>query len=382
MINANLFWMFLGPIACAVALFFLLPRFFTGRDSVKKALICSAIGLVLGCSVLTGAFYLGKGAKTHDTEIWNGEVTSKARTHGEYTESYQCNCRTVTSGSGKNQTTSTVCDTCYREHYTVSWDCSSNIGGFHIDGADWLNQAVYLLPDPGRYTVIQKGDPVSKNHWYTNYIKAVPETLFRPASDSLKQQFAGQIPAYPISIYDLYHVDRVIPVGVNMPNVHEWNVKLSEALKTLGPAKQANAVIVVTKSVDPNYFYALQDAWLNGKKNDIIIVIGAPEFPGKAAWVNIMALTDQDIFKIKLRDDILALDSLTADSVIGALTKNTNETFKRKRMRDFAYLDAEIDPPMWLMVLAEGLVFAGFGGFLFFCSKQSSRSSYRGYRRY
>jgi hypothetical protein len=187
--------------------------------------------------------------------------------------------------------------------------------------------------------------------------------LFRPVAQSLKEKYEAQIPEYPDNVYDFYRVDRVLPIGVSVPNLREWNQKLSQALKTLGPAKQANAVIIITKSADPNYYYALQDAWVNGKKNDVVLVIGAPDFPAKATWVRVMAFTQDRIFQVKLRDDVLVLDSLSADAVIGALSSEISATFKRKHMHDFAYLDAEIDPPFWMMQLCLAALAASYIGF-------------------
>lgn len=364
MINTSLLWLFLFPVFLTFAGIFIIPKI-TGNPDRLVALSLGAIGLLISVIILTGAFYAGKGIKTSDTEIWNGQITSKARVHGSYVRSYSCHCHNVSSGSGKNQSSHEECDTCYEDHFTVKWGCASNVGDFTIDSADLTSRAVYLLPDPNRYTTIKVGDPASTSHFYTNYIKAVPESLFRPLEGSLKTQFAGMIPAYPGNVYDFYKVDRVLPVGVSIPNLQEWNDKLSVVLKTLGPAKQANVVIVVVKSNDPNYFYALQDAWLNGKKNDIVVTIGAPDFPKKAAWVNVMALAQDAIFQVKMRDDILALDDLTADSVITAIGKETSATFKRKRMRDFEYLDAEIDPPTWIMIVAMIVVFLLYAGGLF-----------------
>ena len=368
MINVELLWYMLLPVFMAGSLFLILPRLSnqtTLLDSAKLA----GIFLVASLLVLAIAFYAGKGVKTHDTEIWNGEVVSKERVHGSYVETYQCNCRTVTTGSGNNQSSTTVCDTCYRDHYTVHWGCHSNVRDFTIAAEDWTNSGVYLLPDPARYTLIKKGDPVAAEKSYTNYIKAVPETLFRPLSASMRAQYAPSIPAYPINVYDFYHVDRVLGVGVSIPDVRYWNAKLSDTLKRLGPQKQANVVIVVTK-LDPNYFYALQDAWLNGKKNDIVVVIGAPNFPSKAEWVNVMALSQDATFQVKLRDDILALNELRADDVINTIEQETTASFKRKHMRDFAYLDAEIDPPGWVMGITVGLIFTGFGVLLWFVYQQ------------
>lgn len=362
MINADLLWYLLVPVFLSAFTIFILHKCVPAITWIES--IGAAVGgLLISALIISASFYAGKGSKTSDTQILNGEVLSKERVHGSYIESYQCNCHTVTSGSGNNASSHTECDTCYRNHYTVNWNCNANIGKFTIDSKDWTNTGVYFLPDPNRYIIINKGDPVSKRQNYTNYIKAVPETLFRPLESSLKQRFINQIPSYPIEIYDYYHIDRVFGVGVNIPSIKNWNAKLATALKKLGPQKQANVVIVITKTDDPSYFYALQDSWLGGKKNDIVVVIGSPEFPNKATWVNVMALSQDNIFQVKLRDDILALESLTADNVIDAISTETMSTFKRKRMRDFAYLDAEIDPPAWVMwtcMILDALTYVGF----------------------
>jgi len=261
----------------------------------------------------------------------------------------------------------------------VRWSCDTNIGDFTIEYLDRTSRSVYNTPDPGRYTIIQPGDPVSKTHGYTNYIKAVPETLFRPAELSLREKYLGFIPKYPDDIYDIYRIKRVLAVGISLPNIDEWNAKLSDALKKLGPQRQANAVIVLTKIASTDYFYALQDAWLNGKKNDIVLVIGAPDFPGKPAWVRVMALTQDELFQIKLRDRIMALDSLTADSVIGALHDEAFATFKRKSMKDFAYLDAEIDPPAWVMITCSILMVLAYAGFWIFTYRNRDSSQFTRY---
>lgn len=320
-----------------------------------QAFGAGVIGLLISSAIVTATFYLGKGGKTADIQIINGEVVGKTREHGHYLRSYECNCvyRNECSGSGNTRTCTSVrtCQTCYEDRYTVTWSCQSNIGTFTIEHLDESRRSVYDTKDPQRYTIIQKGDPVSKSNIYKNYIKAVPQSIFRPAQETLKQQYALYIPKYPANIYDIYRIDRVLTVGANVPNLKEWNDRVSDSVKTLGPLKQANVVIVLTTISDPNYFYALQDAWVNGKKNDIIVVIGAPEFPKKAAWVNIMTLSKDSLFQVKLRDKILSLQELTAADVVNAIHTETMQTYQRKSMKDFKYLDAEIDPPTWLMVL-------------------------------
>lgn len=382
MVNITLLWLLVVPLVLSFASFWLLPKLDKSID-LKRAGIFSLIGLAISCFIMAMCFMIGKGSKTSDTELWNGQITSKERIHDSYVQSYQCNCVTTTDSRGNSSTT---CQTCYEDHYTVTWKAHSNIGDFTIKHLDETSKRVYMTPDPRFYTRVREGEPCSVEHTYKNYIKAVPNTLFRPAGAALKAQFANMIPSYPNGLYDMWKVDRVLPVKVKVPDIAEWNSKLSESLKTLGPSKQANAIIILVNTQDPNYAYALQDAWLNGKKNDIILIIGTSDISGKADWVSVLAMTDNEMFKIRLRDDILDLDSLSADNVIGTLRKDTLELFKRKPMADFAYLDAEIDPPFWLnvtMVVLTILAYVGFWVFVYYKShKQFSRRNSFGYNSY
>jgi hypothetical protein len=389
MVNLTLLWMLLIPFFFTVFTFLILPKLTTneiGRDWKTRIGFCVG-GLLVSAFIMAGMFYASIGMKTHDTQILNGEITSKDRVHGSYIESYDCNCKnvTTTSGSGKNKTTSTrrVCDTCYRDHFTVKWYCQSNVGGWTIDYKDWTNRGVYALPDPARYTSIKIGDPASVESSYTNYIKAVPESLFKPASTSVKQKYAAFIPAYPENVFDYYRINRVLSVGVNIPNLQEWNNELSLILRKIGPQKQANIVFVITKFDNPDYVYALQDAWTNGKKNDIIIVIGAPEFPKKAEWIRVLAYTDRDLFRVKLRDELAELETLDVTQVMNITSKVVMSDFKRKRMSDFKYLEDEIDPPEWVIVTAILLnIFAYLGAYVFVALGRGGKFQRRQVRRF
>jgi hypothetical protein len=363
MVNLSLLWLLLVPVVLAIATVNLLPRLSGGSINAKETIVYSIIGLLISSLIVTAGFYLGKGSVTADTEIWNGEITSKDRKHGHYLRSYQCNCREICSGSGSSRSCTSTCDTCYEDRYTVTWTARSTIGSFEIEHVDRSTRLVYNSPDPAFYLAIKQGDPCAKKMPYTNYIKAVPDTLFRPTSAELKAKFASLIPQYPLGIYNHYAIDRVLAVGgVQIADIAQWNQKVSLALRTLGPAKQANIVIVIANTDDRNYFHALRDAWINGKKNDIVVVIGATKFPAKADWVDVMALTDSSAMQIAIRDEIGTLDQLTADSVIAIIEQNIATKFVRKRMRDFDYLDAEIDPPVWLTVsIICGILVAYFG---------------------
>lgn len=365
--NISLLWLLLIPLVLSILSVLWLPKLSRGSMARSDAALFALLGFVLCACVMSLIFYLAKGSQTLDVETLNGYITNKERSHGSYEESYSCNCRRkkVCTGSGKNKSCSDTeeCDTCYRTHYTVTWDAYSTLGNYRIDKLDRTSRLVYQSPDPEDYTRIRIGEPCSDTHMYTNYVQAVPESLFRPASETLKAQFKDMIPSYPQKIYDRWKINRVLPVRVNVQNLQEWNDRLSENLKTLGKTKQVNAIIVLVNTSDSNYEYALRDAWISGKKNDVVLIIGATNFPSRAEWVRVLAWTDNALFKIKLQDNIMALDNLNAENVIGVLSSDISLHYKRKSMKDYAYLDNEIEAPLWLnltMGLIVLLLYVGF----------------------
>ena len=329
----------------------------------KIIAILAGVGIMISCA----AFYAGKAGKTLDVEVWNGEVTGKEKEQVSCSHSYSCNCKQVTScsGSGSNRScsTSTSCDTCYEHSHDYDWVVHSNIGDTTIDRID--RQGVHTPP---RWAAVQKGEPFSKEHLHTNYIKAVPESVLNTAQNITSAKFANMIPAYPHNVYDYYRLNRALTVGVPVPDLQAWSDDISNILKQLGPQKQANVIVVFVNTSDPNYEYALRSAWLGGKKNDIVVIIGTTEYP-KIDFVRVMSWTDKEIFKVKLRDSLEELETIDRQKIIYSIFTHTLAEFKRKSMKDFEYLDNEIEPPTWVVVLAFILLIAGNVGTVIYFNK-------------
>jgi hypothetical protein len=348
-----------------------------------KIQLLEVLSTLLITTILVSAVYFaGIAGMTHDREIWNGKITSKDRRHGHYLRPYECNCYESCSGTGKDRSCTRHCSTCYEDRYTVTWTAHSTIDPFTIEHFDRGSRSVYNEPDPHRYTIIQPGDPCSRAHSFTNYVKAVPESLFH-ANPLIKEKFAGKIPAYPGSIYDYYKINRVLTVGVQVPELDKWNHELSMTLRDLGPRRQANAIIVFVNTDDPNYQYALESAWIGGKKNDIIVMIGTTSYPN-IDWVAISSWTDKQLFKVQLRDELFDLKQVDRTKVLATLEKHTNTTFVRKNMQDFEYLKDQIEPPLWVIILALVLgVGASLGASYYFYHNNPFEELYsnRRYRR-
>jgi hypothetical protein len=310
-----------------------------------------AINVAVAVALAGGTYWAGLAYQTMDREVWNGEVVSKTREEVSCSHSYSCNCKQVCSGSGKDRSCSTSCDTCYEHINDYDWVLKTNVKeDIDIDRVD--RQGVHMPP---RFAAAKAGDPVAVTKMFTNYVKAVPESLFNVDKGMQHEaSFAGMLPEYPLSVYDYHYLNRAISVGVPVPDIQQWNIDIANTLKKLGPSKQANLIVLFVKSSDPNYVYALQKHWLGGKKNDVVVMLGSTEYP-KLDWVRVMSWTDEEIFKVTLRDSLQDLEFINRERMIPIISDTTVKLFKRKHMRDFEYLKTEIEPPTWVMALAVAL---------------------------
>lgn len=293
-------------------------------------------------------FMLGKYSQTLDYEIWSGSITGKNRSEDTYLRSYDCNCRDVCSGTGDNRTCSRQCDTCYERRYTVTWDAYSNIGNYRIKHLDSSSISVYGTPNPERFNIIKNGDPVAKTVSFTNYVKAAPLSVFH--NTVVEEQFKALIPDYPDKIYDFYHIDRVLASGVNIPDLQIWNMALSALMCELGFESKANIVIVFVGTNDKAYVESLKNAWLNGKKNDVIIVLGMTDYPN-VQWVDVFGWTDEELFKVQLKQALEKEKVVNIYKTLDIIKEHVKGSFKYKNMEDFAYLENAIEPPLWVIIV-------------------------------
>ena len=314
--------------------------------------------LVIPVLLITIVVALGRYGQTADTEVWNGQVIAKHRDHDYWLESYQCNC--VSVSCGKDCTTQ-VCQTCFRDHYTVDWYLESTIGKIRLQYMDRTSKSVYKKPDPPQYTAAYKGEPCSKEVGYVNYIKAVPDSIFNYAKGSTLEGFIDLVPEYP-QVHSWYKIDRVLAADV--PDVSAMNKRLGEHLRTLGPEKEANIIVVIANTADQTYRHAIEEAWLGGKKNDIVVLIGASNYP-TIDWVDTITLganMGNSLMTVTMRDEIMKHKTLADGvAVIDTVASVVGDLFDRKAMDDFKYLEDEIEPPLWVIILA---LILGIGGSL------------------
>jgi hypothetical protein len=279
------------------------------------------------------------------TEVWNGHVVGKERKKVSCRHSYDCNCREVCRGRGRSRSCRTVCDTCHEHSYDVDWKIYDNTGKiFNVEKED---RRGLIMPEFWART--KSGDPTSHTHSYKNYIKASSNSLFR--KQGLLEKYKDVLPKYPNKIYDYYKLDRIITVGYSLPDIAKWNKELSLVNATVGVARQCNAIIVIVQEQPREYLYALEQYWLGGNKNDAILVISVrPD--GNIIWADIIALVQDSMFKVRLRDGIQEIENIKyTDRIIKHFYKNIMVHFKRKEMKNFEYLTATITPTITQYVI-------------------------------
>lgn len=305
-----------------------------GKELTWLELTANIVVVVL----MVGALWsFGRYSAADDYEIWNGQVTGKERVRVSCDHSYECRCSTDSKGRKS-------CSTCYEHSYDVDWTVNTNVGDFDIDRVNRQGTT-----EPPRWTKVQTGQSVAQRKSYVNWVKAVPESLFN-VNSSEKEKYEQSIPEYPIKVYDYHYLNRVLAVGVSIPDIDQWNTDLSNELKLLGPKKQANVVVVVTNITDPTYAHGLKSSWLGGKKNDIVVVIGTSSWP-TIDWVDVFSWSKNDLINVSLRDNLLALGQLDRVKFMEILRTDIMANFDRRPMAEFEYLKDEIDPPVWLIIV-------------------------------
>jgi hypothetical protein len=265
---------------------------------------------------------------TQDTETWNAQLVNKKSVRVSCEHSYQCNCYTDKNG--------THCSTCYEHFYDVDWNLYDDMG--NTITIDRINRQG--TKEPPRWTRAKQGDPIATLHNYTNWVKGVKYSVFSEERGDTSK-YDAVVPKYPQRIYDYHYCDRVLRVGkVNIENFPAWSMDLAYALRTMGPKKQANVVLIFT-DLPKDFYYSVVKAWNHGKKNDVVIIVGL-DTSNEIDWVQVFSWSKKDIFNVKLRDALYDLHTPNRAQFIQTISEITMSDFQRQSMKEFEYLRKEI----------------------------------------
>lgn len=325
---------------------------------------CTAGSILISFCV----FKLGSFNALQDTEVWNGQVTSlktvkqdcKYPGWYDYSDSFCTNenTREVFShyeeqcyGSGKDRTCSQVAvyDTEYS--YDYPWEkkyyINSTLKQFYVNRVDRQGAKV-----PPRYTSTNVGDPVAITKSYTNYLLASEQSILNPQHISVSEAELNSVPAYPIGIYDMYKINRLVTIGAAVEDAKLWNEGISEVAKAVGPTKQANPVIIVTNS-PKDIRYAIEKKWNGGKKNDVIVLIGVDK--NQVKWVDVITFlsnTGNEFMTREMQNKIIDIGTLDRVKILDAVKSTILAKFDRTPMQSIEQLKDDFQPPLWLKVTA------------------------------
>src|SRR5690606_21768759 len=158
-------------------------------------------------------------------------------------------------------------------------------------------------------------------------------------------------PKYP-EVFDYYRMNRLLgDAPVKDPDA--WNRQLEDINGHIAAQKQANLLIVTTKG-NKDFYFALQQAWLGGKKNDVVLVVGLDGLDIK--WADVLAWSQTKDINVQLRNDIMDLGTMDREKVLNIFKFDTLKYYKRKPMHDFEYLKSSITPTttQWVVSMVIG----------------------------
>lgn len=336
--------------------------------------------------VVLGIFFAGTHSKSSDVEIWNGYVVKKImkqqdcpsgwRTYrdefcSEYKTREVYSHTSCTTDSEGNTSCTDYYDTEYKYEFDWErrWYVNTSLGQFQINRVD--NQGAV---EPPRYQSVQLNDPVSQEHTFVNWVKAVPESLFNN-SDIGSHAYTDQIPSYP-QVYDYYKLNRVLSVGeVTIPE--DLNFELGKMLGRVNPHHQVNVIVIVTNIPDPSYRHAVELSWIGGKKNDVVIFLSIDK-NGDFIWTDVMTWArgaGNGIFVVTLKDHLHSIGNINqVGNIVLATEQTIKERYDRPSNSDHEHLKHAIVPPTWVIAtgfIVQILLLAGM--ILFFVYKAPRR---------
>jgi hypothetical protein len=344
----------------------LLAKLKYGDKITSKELI-----LATGISVLVslGVYFAGSYSQLLDTEVLNAKVI---KTHivkqecqsgwSDYSDSFCTNEYTrevvdyyrdvsCTDSNGKSY----VCGTepVYKTQYSYEFDWEkkyfvvSPLSAFTIARVDRQGANI-----PPRWMGTKIGDPVSITNSYINYLRIADQNILNPANISASAESLLLVPSYPIGIYDYYKLNRVVTISHTLPNIKDWNTRLSEVNSIVGPIKKANVILVVTTE-SPDIRFSIEKKWLGGKKNDVIVILGVEG--NTIVWsdaITFLSNRGNEFMTRELQDSFEKNPTLEVSSVLNIVEKTVIEKFDRLPMENISYLKDTSEPPLWVILTA------------------------------
>ena len=395
------FWILIfGGVAYAFARWFLDPEKFAWFE-IPIQIGASALLLWLLCSLFF--FY---GSDVRDKEIWNGYVVSaEYQEPHDYTQSHR-HCTKI--GEIEHCSTTYTCETTsagYEDYNSFGQSSSISGGLYETYKQRWGNQE--HVGSQGNHCAGHQGNiwrttyrgpieamvPVSDERDYVNYLKASDAIRQKSADAARFEKYLIDYPTVHGGPFGNVEVDRALLIGFDDVKIDlivgydngkdvmvdflkywqsELDGKLDRALGTLGDEKGVNILVYVVpvgRDDRKAFFSALNDHWAGGKRNDVIVVIGAPYF-SEIVWVEVMAWTHVEAFKSALMNRVLESNALSrksdlADVIVYQISRDAKDGgYEGMDMDEYAVLASEVSVAWWAQII----IFLIYAGMCYFVS--------------
>ena len=192
------------------------------------------------------------------------------------------------------------------------------------------------------------GEPAASSRGYTNYLKADPESIIR--RNGVPDALVVQVPGHPV-VYGFYKVKRLLTSGVKLTAdlASRWELGLDELNADLGARHQVNVIVLVTGVADPVYADAVEVAWLLGRKNDLVFVLGVDD-GGVVLWARIVSISDVEVLRVEAREQLRGADFNNPVAGLDILRNLVVQHFQRTPLAKYEYLATAAKPSGGVLV--------------------------------
>lgn len=372
-----------NPVYIIMSLFFVIVApVIVWRIWPKKILWWEMLGTMaymIPTAILVPSIFFYYTTDVHDQENWNSR-TSMAEYWEEWTEHVEQECCSTDSDGNE-----TCTDCSYDLYHPPEWYGHTAAPG---DPAFRLAQAQYgnyvqrwgneQFDDIFRMNQISFGDgnryyvdypnnpevivPTAQKHEYVNFPKGSKQTILKRGCKSSAEKHAALMRPYPEVTggpFGPIEINRVVDANVNAPDKWKKTVdrRLDVILAELGPAREVDVIVYLAGTSDPKFVLGLEEHWVGGKKNNVIVVIGAPEWP-KIEWVGIFDWCENSQFRTELHDNIEDLETLkgNARAFVDLIEQQIRKPpehggWDRFEMSKLDFMANDIKLPWWAYVL-------------------------------
>ncbi len=215
----------------------------------------------------------------------------------------------------------------------------------------------------------EKRVPATYQAVCANYVKAARPIRVRRLLELPDKDLVRPYPPITLGTYGPIVAERIVSANVTLPPtwIVEVNSSLNSALSTVGPEKQVNVIVYVANTADENFVTTIDEQWIGGKKNDVVVICGVTHFPA-VRFVGVLAWTHGTSFQEKLRERIIGMETVAdgkrfASTIIDQIKQpDFAAGYVRVPMREFAHLVRDIKLPWWAHLLT--VIVVGVGSFL------------------